>query len=186
MRRSIVNYVPKKNETTEPWHYFGADQGTYEQWEPHICGICCLKMVGDTLSKTLNLSLYELTMQCLEQGGFRITDDGDIVGVFHYPLAELGNRLGIPIKVAPGLTLSQSQQVISDSGFAILSVDLAKLNTGLRGGHLLLLHKYLPDSDEFVLHDCASAIGFPGNNIHITSNELAAISNSKGLIVEGT
>lgn len=185
MRAKPVSYVPKRHpDTAEPWRYFGADEEAYQRWAPHICGICCLKMVGDTLDRTTDLSLYELTTMCVDRGGFRVTADNKIEGVFHYPLAELGNDLGIPLRVAPGVDAAQAKNVVAESGFVIFSVDLARFDERLRGGHLLLLHDYLPATDEFVLHDSSSAVGQPGRYVRLTSATLATIGNNKGLIVD--
>ena len=45
-----IVFVPKTiPHDTTPWIRFGASQELYDQWIPEICGICCLKMIGDTL-----------------------------------------------------------------------------------------------------------------------------------------
>ncbi|QUQ65721.1 hypothetical protein [Kutzneria sp. CA-103260] len=185
MRAEPVAYVPKRQpDVAEPWRCFGADEETYERWAPHVCGICCLKMVGDTLGRTTDLSLHELTVMCVDRGGFRVNADDTIEGVFHHPLAALGNDLGIPSRVAPGVDVAQARSVVAESGFVLFSVDLARFDQRLRGGHLLLLHDYLPAADEFVLHDCSSAVGQPGRDVRLTSAVLARIGNNKGLIVD--
>lgn len=187
MRTTPVAYVSKKPpDTIEPWRYFGADREAYERWAPHICGICCLKMVGDTLGRTSDISLHQLTQLCVRRGGFRVIDDDRIEGVFHRPLAELGNDLGIPCRVAPGLTVEQAAEVVTRSGFAIMSVDLAKVDGPHCGGHLLLIHDYVPETGEFVLHDCSSVIGRPGRDVRIERDALALISNNKGLTIKPT
>lgn len=184
MRTTPVAFVPKRPlGDLQPWRYFGADRPTYQRWVPHICGICCLKMVGDTLGRTRDLSLHELTQMCVQREGFRVISDDRIDGVFHHPLAALGNDLGIPCRVVGGLTVDQTVEVVTRSGFALLSVSLARLDDGHRGGHIVLVHGYAPDTDELVLHDCAAALGQPGNDVRVGRAALARMANNKGLVV---
>ena len=75
----VPRFVPKPTTRThagQPWVVFGSTKELYDYWIPHVCGICCLKMVGDTLGKTSSYTLYALTMMCLERGGFgRLTEE---------------------------------------------------------------------------------------------------------------
>jgi len=178
-----VAYVPKPSNTgQDPWVLFGASRSEYEQWIPHVCGICCLKMAGDTCGKTKDASLYELTMRCFQKGGFRIASDNSVQGVFHHPLLELAREIGIEGEVVRSLDEEAILKALSQGRVAILSVDLHKAAEHLHGAHLILVHSYDPDDDAFVLHDCSSVLAPEGRNVKLPRQILIRISNRKGLV----
>lgn len=91
-----IKYVPKKNDDKKPWLLFGApNKSEYERWSPEVCGICCLKMIGDAHGTTSDTSLYQLTMECKQKGGFKELPNGEIQGVFHKPLLDLAKDYGL-------------------------------------------------------------------------------------------
>jgi hypothetical protein len=45
---------------------------------------------------------------------------------------------------------------LSNGRFVILSVDLAKVDRDLRGGHLILIYAHDDAACEVLLHDCSS------------------------------
>jgi hypothetical protein len=178
-----VCFVPKHSPSDPtPWKTFGADITEYERWIAEICGVCCLKMIGDTAGITRGFSLYQLTMMCVARGGFVLHDDGRIEGVFHYPLAELSNELGIHCYVERSLTVEKLINAVAHRCLAILSIDLAKVSSSLSGGHLILVHDYRPETKTFIVHDCSSVLAHDGCGVPIQQKELARISNDKGLI----
>lgn len=76
---------------------FGApNKNEYEKWSPQVCGICCLKMIGDAYGSTSNISLYQLAMACKQKGGFKEFPGGEIQGVFYKPLLELARNYRLP------------------------------------------------------------------------------------------
>ena len=180
---SNVCYVPKRDNSETPWINFGASKAEYDKWILHVCGVCCLKMVGDTLLKTQQMSLYNLTTLCLNEGAFRIREDGEIEGIFHHPLCSVANGLGIAAEVCGRLTEDRLERTVALGRTAMLSVNLAKVNPDLRGGHLVIVHDYDASRDSFLLHDCSSVIRPNGCNINISRQELRSISNHKGLIL---
>ena len=176
-------YVPKRRpDDTEPWIEFGSSQQEYQRWIPEICGICCLKMVGDTIGVTNNLSLYKLTMMAAENGTFVVSEDGTIQGAFHYPLAELAERLGICCRVMRTLGLSEIMEALTRGMYAILSIDAARVDNSLQGGHLVLVYGYDEPTGSFLLHDCSSMMQPDGRGVRISAHALAGISNNKGLV----
>lgn len=183
MKPRNVKYVPKKDGSEKPWIGFGATQQDYEMWIPHVCGVCCLKMAGDTVHKTEDYTLYDLTMACLREGAFRITETGEIEGIFHYPLSRVAQTLGIPAVVDGHISEDKILQAIALGRFVMLSIDLAKVRPLLKGSHLVLVYSYIVATDTFLLHDCSSVIGKDGCNVQIRRQDLAAISNRKGLIL---
>ena len=176
-------YVPKRRpDDTEPWISFGSGQLEYQRWIPEICGICCLKMVGDTIGVTNTLSLYQLTMMAAANGTFIVTEHGTIQGAFHYPLAELAERLGIRCHVIRALGVAEITEALTRGMYAILSINAARVNSSLRGGHLVLVYGYDEPADSFLLHDCSSMMQRDGYGVSISAHALSSISNNKGLV----
>ena len=176
-------YVPKRRPgNTEPWIEFGSSEFEYRRWIPEICGICCLKMVGDTIGSTNELSLYKLTLMAAANGTFIAGEQGTIQGAFHYPLAELAQRLGIRCHVVRPLGIGEIRAALSRGMYAILSIDAAQVDQALQGGHLVLIYGYDEPTDSFLLHDCSSIIQPDGCGVNISTHALARISNNKGLV----
>jgi len=176
-------YVPKRQpDDNAPWIAFGSGPLEYQRWIPEICGICCLKMVGDTIGVTNGLSLYELTMMALENGTYSVDERGTVRGAFHYPLAELAERLGIRCRVMPTLGISEIKDALAQGKYAILSIDAARVDSSLEGGHLVLVYGYDARAGCFLLHDCSSIMQPDGCGVSISEHAMARISNSKGLV----
>ena len=176
-------YVPKRRPNdTEPWIAFGSGQLEYQRWIPEICGICCLKMVGDTIGVTSELSLYQLTMMAAANGTFVVNEHGTIQGAFHYPLAELAERLGMRCRVMRTLGIDEITEALAQGMYAILSISAAKIDSSLRGGHLVLVYGYDEPAASFLLHDCSSMMQPDGCGVRISAHALAGISNNKGLV----
>lgn len=180
-----IEYLPKSFDSyKEPWTVFGApSKAEYERWSPQVCGICCVKMIGDTLRLTKQDSLYSLTMECLSLGGYRIGSDGLIQGVFHKPLLELARAHGLDGVVEQHLSIQKVIDALSKQKFVILSIDKAKVNPSLLGGHLILVHTYKPQSDIFYLNDPEPILAENGADIKMQSADLQIISNNRGLII---
>ena len=179
-----VTFISKKTNESIPWVKFGCDtQEEYEKWLPHICGICCLKMIGDTVNKTSQLSLYQLTLKCLSKGGFKTLDDGRIEGVFHYPLLQLAVELGLSGEVKRCIDTNQIIESVMNNRFVILSVDLKKIDAHLVGSHLLLIYGYQILDNKFILHDTSAILSKTGQAVLISGTYLEKISNKKGLII---
>jgi hypothetical protein len=66
--------------------------------------------------------------------------------------------------------------------YAILSIDIAKVNPSMHGGHLVLVYGYDETSNEFLLHDCSSVVCQDGRGVKISIDALERISNNRGLI----
>jgi hypothetical protein len=176
-------YVPKRRPgDAEPWIAFGSGQLEYQRWIPEICGICCLKMVGDTIGVTNNLSLYQLTMMAVANGTFIVSECGTIQGAFHYPLAELAVRLGMRCRVMRTLSIGEITEALAQGMYAILSINTARVDSSLQGGHLVLVYEYDEPADSFLLHDCSSMMQPDGRGVDISAHALASISNNKGLV----
>jgi peptidase C39-like protein len=190
MRRMGINlppvpiYVPKRRpDNTEPWVEFGSDRLEYQRWIPETCGICCLKMVGDTIGVTNELTIYQLAMMAVANGTFIVSEDGTIQGVFHYPMAELAENLGMHCRVARALGIGEIRQALAQGMYVILSIDAARVGSSLQGGHLILIYGYDEPAGSFLLHDCSSIMQPDGCGVSISAHALASISNNKGLII---
>ena len=178
-----VQFVPKRPKDVIPWVYAGfptAEQ--WETWNPHICGICCLKMLSDTF-RSESPTTYTLLSRCRELGGFREDEAQHIRGVFHHPLLNLAREIGFDGVVEGQLSASSVRTAIEEGKFAVLSIDLARVRPDLSGGHLLLVHSYERDSNEFIFHDCSEVLACPGANLRMNDLSLEQISNRKGIII---
>ena len=178
-----VKYISKScRESNSPQQAFGApNMKVYLKWYPEVCGICCLKMVGDTLNKTNHASLYQLTMQGLNIGVYKEQDDGSIQGAFHKPLINLAKEYGIKGNLEKRLSSKRIIELIEQHKFPILSVDRQKINPQLTpGGHLILIHTWDQNKNAFLIHDPEPLLADNGENITITLDLLDLISNHKG------
>jgi hypothetical protein len=174
------NYVNSNGS----WKKFGAPNRTlFEKWNSQACGIYCLKMIGDTHRLTNKKSIYQLTMECLSKGGYKELPNGEIQGVFHKPLLELGKKYGLSGKVERNLDIRKITSSLSENKYIILSVDKSKINPDLTGGHLILLHTYYPNVKLISLNDSDMLIDKKGKNILIDFEKLQKISNRKGLLL---
>lgn len=182
--RGVV-FIPKRRAGDEkPWVEFGSSPEDYRRWVPEICGICCLKMVGDTLGATHGVTLYDLTMQGVQKGVLVERDDGTIGGAYHHPLVDLAREYGIPGRVVRNLTADRIVEAIEQGKFAMVSVDLARVEgSSLSGGHLLLVYGFNPRDNIFGIHDCASLVRSDGEGMSIPRQELATMSNHKGVVL---
>jgi hypothetical protein len=177
-----IKHVPKKHDKN--WQQFGAPtKNEYEKWHSEVCGICCLKMVGDTYGSTSNISLYQLAMECKQKGGFEELSTGEIQGVFHQPLLELAKDYGLDGTVEGNLDIEKVIDSLQNDRFVILSLNKSKVNPKLKGGHLVLVHAYDPETKTFLINDPEPILAKDGQNIKINSSRLSKLSNKKGLII---
>lgn len=177
-------FVPKPSgDATTAARCFGASVVETEFWTPHICGICCLKMVGDTLGHTTGHTLADLTFRCREMGGFTQRRDGSVVGVFHHPLVELAELFGMRGGVERDLDAARIQQLLQEGKYVLLSVDLHRAHTvrEASGSHLVLIFGYSANTDEYDLHDSSAILREHGSGIAIPQSELRAMSNDRGV-----
>ncbi len=180
-----IKYIPKKcSDCDKPHLVFGTESiAEYKKWNPEICGICCLKMIGDIFGETMGVSLYQLTMECLQKGGFKELPNGKIEGVFHKPLLELAKDYGLEGSIEKHLTPDRIISLIQDEKFIILSINKSRVDPESQGGHLILIYSYDPDSKMFILHDPEPILSENGASVEITRSRLEEISNKKGLII---
>lgn len=177
-------YVPKHDpQDLTPWKTFGGTKEEYERWVPHSCGVCCLKMVGDTLGLSKSFTLLELTRMCTEAGGFVEEPDGSIKGVFHFPLLAVARKLGMSGVIVANLDTDSIADAVGGGHYVILSINLARVDPTLQGSHLVLIHGYDSTSGTFTLHDCAATFGGCGENVGLDRAVLSNLSNNRGLIL---
>lgn len=175
-----MNFISKYYTESELATGFGGTLSEYQKWSPHICGICCLKMVGDTLGVTNHISLYELTLECCDLGGF-IESPSTVKGVYHFPLLRLASKYGITGSVEPNLNIDNLINALGQDKVALLSVDINKLDKKLNGAHLILVYQYDEKSESFIVNDCAHILNHKGKQISVPKFLLNRICNNKGL-----
>jgi hypothetical protein len=163
---------------------FGASVEQYQFWRPHMCAVCCLKMVGDVVHKTDAMSLSALVDTCVAEGVFQVNAEKEVRGAFHFPLAHVMEKLGIPAKVVGKMSIEDIIREIKNGKVMFLSVDLSKLkDSPYNESHLVVVYGVSDSEAELYLHDCASVLGPNGNGMHILREELARLSNGKGLVI---
>jgi hypothetical protein len=176
-----IKYLSKK---CRPWKRFGSpSKKAYGKWNPQVCGICCLKMIGDACGYTNKKSIYQLAMECKDEGGFIELPNGEIQDVYHKPLLKLANNYNLLGKVEKNLNIEKTISSLSENKFVILSINKSKIDSNLKGGHLILLHSYDPKLKVFLVNDPDPILAKEGKNIKIDINKLQEISNKKGLIL---
>jgi hypothetical protein len=111
-----------------------------------------------------------------------VNEDGTVQGVFHYPLAELAERLGMRCRVMEKLGIIEITEALAQGMYPILSINAARVDSSLQGGHLILIYGYDEPGDSFLLHDCSSIMQQDGRGVSISAPALANISNNKGLV----
>jgi len=179
-----IEYRPKRYDNHQhPWIPFGApNKEEYDRWSPEVCGICCLKMVGDSYGLTNSVSIYQLARQCQKMGGYKESEDGNILGVFHQPLLELAESYGINGCIVRNLNLKKIKAALKARRLIALSIDKSKINPNLTGGHLILIHSYDPKAGCFLIHDPEPLLDKTGIDIKISPQRLKEFSNNRGLV----
>ncbi len=174
----MVNNTFYYRKKSKNYHQFGSPSiEVYEKWSPHVCSICCLKMVGDTFGLTNEFSLYQLTMKALKLGVFTENKQtGEISGAFHKPLVELAGILGLKGRVEKRLTINKVKQHLKEGKFVLLSID-----SNQTGSHLILVHTFIENKNSFIIHDSEQILGENGENIKLTQDQLNHFSNYKGI-----
>lgn len=151
----------------------------FKTWVPEICGVCCLKMVGDTAGKTNSLTLWQLTKHCIDAGVF-VVDGKEIRGAYHKPLLAVARSLGLVgrrVRFLPGWRL---RWVLWRGLTPILSIDLDKLDPPRGGGHLIVVVGY--KEGDFFVHDPSSVLAKNGEAARISTATLDTISNKRGFV----
>lgn len=173
-------FVPKSviGDPT-PWRTFGSTEALYRRWRPHICGICCVKSVGDATGATGGLSLWEITREAISLDVFRV-NERRIVGAFHDPLANLVRRYGAQASVLRNVSTEEVADHVRNGSVVFLSVDLVTLDPAAAGGHLVVV--YGDEAGGLRVHDSASVIASPGDDIPLAVQELDRLSNRKGIL----
>jgi len=177
-----IPFLSKRPRVPDPWNLAGfQSEAEWQLWNPHICGIYCLKMLIDGVTASTN-TLASLTVRCCELGGFR-NENGRIQGVFHKPLLQLAKELGFEGNIEGHLSTDLIIQSIKQHRFVLLSIKLDRVTATLSGSHLILIHSYRKTASKFTFHDCSEVLGVPGANLTIDNISLNSISNKKGLIL---
>jgi hypothetical protein len=163
---------------------FGGVWDDYVFWQPYLCGVCCVKMVGDTAGITNHTPLLSIVHEFVRTGAFVILEDGSVDGAFHYPMASVIEDLGLHAEVVRRLPASKVAYFVERGSAVILSCDLAKMTDGREsGGHLVLVYGYDVDREIFLIHDSLEILGDKGCAAEVNATELERISNSKGITV---
>jgi hypothetical protein len=181
----VIPFVPKGSpDSAADASKFGAPVDQYQFWRPHMCAVCCLKMVGDAAHKTNTMSLSTLVDECVAEGVFTVSTEKEVRGAFHFPLAHVMEKLGMPARVAGKMSIEDIICEIRNGKVIFLSVDLSKLEENPHPeSHLVVVYGVDDTEAELYLHDCASVLSPNGNGIHMAREELAKLSNGKGLVI---
>lgn len=181
MRFVTTKYVPKPNTVAE----FGCDtEEQLRQWRPEICGVCCLKTIGDPKGRTTNASLWELTMQCLEQNAFIVDSrTGKIDGIFYKPLLKVAQMHGLHGFILPRLPLPLLNFLLAFGLTPILSIDLHKIDPKYEAGHLIVVTGHDRKNKTYTVHDSSSVLAKSGNSVPVNAAILKHASNNRGLVL---
>ena len=183
-RKLKIQLISKIAPAGSVEEYFGDTADKYEFWQPHLCGVCCVKMIADAVYTTNSWSLAELVDTFVKTKAFRISGNGAVEGAFHYPMKKVLASLGINSHVVRKISVPNMAARIENGAAVILSVDLGRITSGDEsGGHLVLVTNYNRDRDVFTVYDSLGLLGRNGVDNDMSSENLAYISNCKGLIV---
>lgn len=160
----------------------GWSQEEFDFWQPHSCGTCCLKTIGDSRGVSLNLTLADITELCVRKGVFAI-EGNTVSGAFHFPMVNLLADWGISAEVRRQLPLNDIISALTQGCLVILSVDLKKLNPPHDSTHLVIVFGYDEVDKEFSIHDSASILKPIGSGLTLDTEELARLSNGRGIVV---
>lgn len=174
-----VVYVPKPSTVKD----FGSEtEGQLSKWVPEICGVCCLKMIGDTYGNTQDKSLWALTKDCINSGAF--VEDmaaSKVSGIYYKPLIRLSKTYGLTGKSYKYLPNMLIKYLLHRGINPILSIDLNKVNSKYTETHLIVIVSYDKKSNKFTIHDPSSVLGTPGDNVKVDAKWLKHISNNRGM-----
>ncbi len=162
---------------------FGGTLEKFNFWRPHMCAVCCIKMVGDAVHKTDGITLSDLVDMSVNDGVYRREGD-DVKGAFHYPMVDLLKKLGIYAEVGKNIDIQTLKRLLIEGKVIFLSVNLAKVRGSKhKESHMIVLYKYDESTGTFHLNDCANFIDPKGYDIQIDEQYLKELSNNKGVIV---
>jgi hypothetical protein len=176
MNRVIV-FVPKPDTVAA---FRCETQQQLRTWRPEICGVCCLKMVGDTEHKTKHVSLWQLTQDCCRRGAFIEKANGEIKGIFYKPLLKVAADYGLHGKIHRWLPLMQLKHLLRVGQIPVISIELSRVHKEYHGGHLLVVVSYDASTNIFTVHDPSSVLAQPGEAVLLRASELKRLSNNRG------
>ena len=155
-RELVEKIVTKQIEAKDDprWRESGAaDVTEYAAWSWSCCGMACLKMILAHNQQKV-IPLVVLGKQCLEYGGYKMPLETS-PGLFYKPFVHFINqRYGLHATAVGALTLTEIKQIISDGGYAMVSVT-AEIRFPFReplrrSGHLVLVFGY--DDEKQIIH----------------------------------
>jgi len=137
-------------------------------------------MAAAGFGRLLPTTVFEIVKMAIRLGVLIRTPDGSIKGAYHHPLLALARQLGIDGEVVGPVHAGGIVKWVKDHEMMLASVDLAKIECGAMGHHLVLVHAVGEDGC-LVLHDCSGVLGSPGNDVQVEIKRFERSFNGKGL-----
>ena len=139
------------------WNESGAKtRQDYKRWSGHICGMACLRMVLK-YAHDIDVPLFSLLSLCLKYGGYQVEGE-TIKGLFYFPFVKFINaEYGFDARVVEDISIQEVLPRLNDDCVFIASVHPTirhpENKPPRKGGHLVLVHRFEPDTNRLVFHN---------------------------------
>ena len=187
-RNLVEKIVTKQIEAKDDphWKESGAkNTEEYTAWSWNCCGMACLKMILAHKQHRV-VPLVTLGKQCLKYNGYKLPLE-DHPGLYYKPFVHfIKEKYGLNGKAVSALTLNEIKQVLSDGGYAIVSVTheirFPTKSPTKRGGHLVLLFGYDDEKQVVYLHN-PSGFKKSQEKVSISYSQFKKFFDNKGIII---
>lgn len=143
-RRFVPDFLSGKlHPADDPlWHLSGAsDRDEYAHWSSHICGMACLKMLLAHWQKR-NIPTIDLMKRCRDYGGYVVSEDGTIKGLFYRPFVSfIADKFALQAEVKEHTPIEEIYGLLDQGHVYIASVHPSirtpEVTPPKQGGHLV-------------------------------------------------
>ena len=186
-RELVEKIITKKVKAEDDprWRESGARSAReYASWSWSCCGMACFKMIL-AHKKNKIIPLVTLGKQCMKYGGYK-QPLKDHPGLYYKPFVKFVEKeYGLKAKAVSSLTLFEIKQVISNEGYAIVSVTpeirFPDNYPAKRGGHLVLVVGYDDKERQIYLNNPS---GFKNSQeLKISYDRFKKFFDNKGILI---
>ncbi len=169
------------------WFLSGAsNRDEYAEWSSHICGMACLKMLLAHWYQQL-IPTIDLMKQCRDYGGYVVTEDGTIKGLFYRPFVSfIADKFGIEAEVKEHTPIEEIYDLLDQGHVYIASVHPSirtpEVTPPKQGGHLVFV--FGRQRQEFVFHNPSGHTPASQENVHLSGNEFARFYAKRGILIK--
>jgi hypothetical protein len=180
----------KMNPRDDPlWHLSGAsNRDEYAQWSFHICGMACLKMLLAHLQKRI-IPTIDLMKQCQAYGGYIVSEDGTIKGLFYHPFTSfIEDKFSLQAEVKEHTSVEEIRDMITQGNVFIASVHPSirtpEVIPPKQGGHLVYIFGQNYQRQEIIFHNPSGLTTASQEDVHLNLEAFAKFYAKRGILIK--